>query len=221
MKALIDPQTNTIHGIYQEPLNFDISGHYVIDIPQLINGVVPSDDSSVSDLIGAKNGAWLTFSGIANGLVIYDELLAVPNVNSSGISNGITFAPNKRTVIQPGGSLYTHAINITSGVYTIFLHYSGFVLYRSLVNMATPTSPTQGPSQMLYGYNPDSSEFELFSNDTFTVTIVGVNSPYSEISTPVPDGNYPGQSLPSSFRLKFVNNAPIAYHLSDWILIYG
>ena len=219
MKALIDQLTNTIHGIYQEPLNFDISGHYVIDIPQLISGVIPGTDDSVSDLIGAKNKQWATFSGVV-GETIFDELITNPNVDPVN-STGIAIAANKRTLILPGGTLLTNPISVTSGTYAVFLHYAGFVLYRALVNLANPTSPTQGPSQMLYSYNPDSTGFENFQNSTFTVTVCQATSPFTNVATPTPDSTTAATSLPSTFRLKFFNNSIVPYHLSDWILIYG
>ena len=219
MKALIDPLTNTIHGIYQEPLNFDISGHYVIDIPQLIAGVTPGTDDSVPNLIAAKNKQWATFSGIV-GNTIFDELITSPNVDPVN-STGITLAPNKRTLILPGGTLLTNPINVVVGTYTVFLHYAGFVLYRALVNLVNPTSPTPGPSQMLYSYNPDSIGFENFQNSTFLVSMCQPTFPFANIVTPNPDSPNASVTLPATFRLKFMNVSLLSYHLSDWILIYG
>jgi hypothetical protein len=221
MKALVDPLVNMIHGVYLEPLTFDISAHYVIDISGLIGGVTPDSDGDVADLVGAKNNAWLSYSGISGGVTLYDELLATPNVdalNSSGIISG----PNKRTVIFPGGTLLTNPLPGPGATKACFLHYAGFILYRADVDPNNPTNSTPGPAKMLYSYNPDSASFETFQNSTFTVSVCGASSPFTNISTPIPDvPNTNSVAFPASFRLKFVNNSSLAYHLSDWILIHG
>ncbi len=222
MKVLVDSLTSLIYGVYQEPLTSSISGAYVIDIPNAISSVVPKSDQSVSDLIAAKNAAWVTYSQIPSGTVVYDEMTGTPsgpNVDSVN-STGIELGPNKTTVIYPSGTLLTNPIAGPSASKAAFLHYAGFILYRALVDPNNPTSATPGPSKMLYSYNPVTPGFEVFSNSTFTVSVCQATGPFTNITTPTPD--LPGGTtvaFPASYRLKFVNNSTQPYYLSDWILI--
>jgi hypothetical protein len=223
MKVLIDPATNTIHGVYEEPLLFDISGHYVIDIPPQIGTVSPNTDNSISDLITQKSNAWAVFftsQNIPFPNVISDELISSPNVDSVN-SSGIELGPNKRTVIYPGGTLLTNPISIAAGAHQTCLHYGGFSLFRSPVDVQNPTSPTP-ISKLLYGYNPSTSSFENFDNATFSVSVCQSTGPFADIATPTPDSAVPTNiTYPATFRLKFINNSTIPYHVSDWYLIYG
>ena len=221
MKALIDPVYNTIHGVYLEPLVFDISGHYCIDIPGLIGGVNPGSDNSPTDLIAAKNAAWQGYSTFSPAPFFYDELITNPNVDLAN-STGVELAPYKRTLVHPGGILLTNPISITPGTYpSVFFHYFGFILYREAVDLTNPTNPTPGPSKMLYCYNPNSAKFETFSPSTFTVAICQSTGPFTNISVLRPDVlGASSVTFPSTFRLKFTNISTLPYHLSDWILIY-
>lgn len=223
MKILVDPATNTIHGVYEEPLQFDISGHYVIDIPPQISSVAPTpaNNNSVSDLLTQKVDAWIAyFSLVLAGSAFSDELLTSPNVDSAN-STGVETGPNKRTVIYPGGILLTNPISIAAGAHQTCLHYGGFSLYRSPVDINDPTSITP-ISKLLYGYNPNTSAFETFDNATFTVSVCNPGGPFTDIATPVPDSPTPTNiTYPATFRLKFINNSTLPYHLSDWYLVHG
>src|SRR5580704_13353008 len=164
MKALVDPQTNTIHGIYQEPITFSISGHYIIDIPTFISSVIPTSDSSITDLIANKLIVWKSFSTVVGGTAVYDELITNPNVDTVN-STGVILGPNKRTIILAGGTLLTNPISISAASsHTFFLHYFGFHSHFTSISLSNPTSATPGPGQILYSYNPNTLQFETFAN---------------------------------------------------------
>jgi hypothetical protein len=243
MKVLVDSLTNKITGVFNEPLNFDISGHYVIDVSPLISSVVPGSDNSVPDLITAKNTAWTAYAEtfasfaaiIGTPTTASDELIGSvgsiymdPNVGlaaggSSGVEVGTvgTSPPNKRVVVRPGGTILTNPISITGSPTRFFFHYSGFSLYRAAVDPANPTNPTPGPSKMLYGYDPTVPGFKSFQNSIFTVSVCQPTTPFSSLLSPVMAdalNNFPGGA--TSIRLKFTNTSTIPYHLSDWVLVY-
>lgn len=215
-KALVDTAVGLIRGTYVEPLLFSISGRFVIDIPSQI-GIIPGDNV-VADLIAAKVAAFQGVSGLSNN--VYDELLTSPNVDSAN-SNGVIIGPNKQTVILPGGMLLTNPIAAVPSTYTIYLHYYGFILYRAAVDPSDPTSATPGPSKMLYNYDPIVPGFAPFQNSTFTVSIAQAAFPFTDINIPTPDTRVPSVAIPASFRMKFINTSSEAFHLSDWILLYG
>jgi hypothetical protein len=216
LKALVDSAAGLIRGTYTEPLQFSISGHYIIDIPAATTVLPP--DNVVADLIAAKIAAFEGISGLATN--VSDELLATPNVDSVN-STGVIVGPNKHTVILPGGTLLTNPIAAIPGTYTVYLHYYGFILYRAAVDPSSPASPTPGPSKMLYNYDPLVPGFVPFQTSTFTVSIAQTLTPFTNISTPLPDTRVPTIAIPASFRMKFVNTSTEAFHLSDWILLYG
>lgn len=218
MKALVDTQTGLIRGIYAEPLNFSISGHYIIDIPSQIS--VKPTTNVVSDLLNLKVAAWKTLTGLASS--VSDELLAVPNVDISTVgilSNRIQTGPNKKTVIQPGGVLVTNTI-ATAGGTKLYLHYNGYLLNRQVVDPLNPVNPNYPPARMLYSYDGVGVTFTTFQSSTFTVSIVNPNTPFATVSTPTPD-TVVTSSVPTSFRLSFTNTSTQPYYLSDWILLYS
>ena len=247
MKVLVDSLTNTITGVFNEPLNFDISGHYVIDIPASIASVVPGSDNSVANLITAKDAQWLVFTAAgftSPPTLISDELLGTPgttyvdvsnttinNMVSNGIppccessgASALTSPPTKRVLIRPGGAVLTNVISVASSTYNVFFHFAGFSLYRAATDPVNPTNPTPGPSKMLYGYDPTVPGFKAFNPSNFSVSICDATTPFSDQDFLIVDGTIPYSSisLPATFRLKFVNNGTIPYYLSDWVLIYG
>lgn len=217
MKVLVDATSNQIHGVYEEPLNFDTSGHYTIDISTFIASVVPGSDPSVPDLITAKNAAWLAFinapgvSPLLTPVLVFDELLNTnvplpqPYVDlTTGTIVAMTAAtikagaeatlpasssspPTKRVLVRPGGTVLTNPISAIPGSYRSFFHYSGFSLYRAAVDPTNPTNPTSGPSKMLYNYNPTLAGFNSFQNSNFTITLCAAAGPFTDFATLKPD----------------------------------
>jgi hypothetical protein len=241
MKVLVDSLTNKITGVFNEPLDFDISGHYVIDISTLIASVVPGSDNSVPDLITAKNTAWTAYAQSfatfpagtpttvsdeligSVGSIYMDSNVSLATGGSTGVEVGTvgTSPPNKRVVVRPGGTILTNPISISGTPTRFFFHYTGFTLYRAAVDPANPTNPTPGPSKMLYDYDPTAPGFKSFQNSIFTVAVCQPTTPFSNLLSPVTAdavNNFPGGA--TSIRLKFTNTSALPYHLSDWVLVY-
>lgn len=210
MKVLVDNLTNKIRGTFEEPLDFSVSGHYVIDIPSTIT-VEPSTQV-VGDLVTSKINAFRALHPTL-GYSFYDEFLDTSKVDAAS-STGVVVGPNKRTAILPGGTLYTTVFTPAIGVGKVFLHYTGAYMHRDVG--AAPYPPA---SRMLYNYQTGAGGFVNFSTADLTVNIVnGSTLAYS--STPTPDAEYV-VGTPATFRLQFQNVSPVPIHMADWLLLYG
>lgn len=218
LKALVSSSSGLVRGVFQTPLNFSVSGHYVIDMPHEMTGFL--DTNVVGDLVNLKiQGFQGIFTSPALNHVLYDEFLTSANVdtaNSSLVYTGV----NKRTVILPGGTLLTNPLTIMTPTANVWLHWSGFQLYRypgDPTNPAVAANPP--PSQMLYSYDA-SLGFVDFDPTAFTASICNPGSPFTTILSPTFE-TVTAASLPASVRLKFVNNASKPMHMSDFYLLYG
>jgi len=217
-KLLVDTQTNKIRGYYEEPLDFSISGRYVLDIP---NGIYPETDV-VADAITDKLGIYGSYHpNLVN--ILNDELLdpLAANAIDPTISSGYFLGPNKRTEVLPAGYVYTNpmVLAVAPPVVGVLIHFHGFTLYSD--PGAVVSHPA--PSRLLYNYNPSTSFFDFDPDASFLVEIVDAAAPYTSrhtfthadaIDTPAP-------GITSPIRLKFTNIGAVRYHLSDWILMYG
>ena len=213
MKVLVDKQTNEIRGWYKEPLDFSISGKYVIDVPE---GVVPYTNV-VADLLASKINY---YQGDHSSLVNYfsDEFLATPDVDTTSMqSTGYTIGPYKRTALLPGGSIITNTLSTASGFTTTFFHFRAFLL-RSDPNTDSPP----GPNRLLYN-NDESLGFIDFDPALFLIQYWD-DPPTVPIATPVPiDNEWTTFSSGSAldFRIKIINNDPSrTFYISDWLFLY-
>ena len=208
MKVLVDSSAGTIRGTFSEPLNFSISGHYIVDVPAAVN--VEASSQSVSDLVSAKLGAFRTLHPLLVNS-FSDEFLDAAKVDSS-MSTRIVTGINKRTAILPGGVLFTIPMTPIVGVTKVFLHYAGFSVYR---DVGVPPSPPA--SKVLYNYD---SAVGGFVDSTSSIIASITDGAGTLSSTPPPDTEY-AVGAPSPFRLSFTNTTSKVMHMSDWVLLYG
>jgi len=212
-KILVDSQTNKIRGTYLAPLNFSISGRYVIDVPDSV-GVQASTDS-VSDLISAKTTAFIQSQGMVDGL--NDELLTTPNIDSTK-SYRYGVGPNKRSLILQQGWITTNILTITPAFTQIFAHWYAFLFFPS-------TEPTNAPSTpappALYNWDTVTSMFTDFDPNIFLAEVRDTTDT-STLFTLSPDVKVPFAGGPNfNFRLRFTNNDPNhIWYLSDWTFLY-
>ena len=217
-KILVDKQTDVIRGRYEEPLDFSISGRYVIDLPEGF-GINPQTDS-VATLLQEKINTFIRLHPALPNF-FYDELLAAPppNIDPALVAHTQRYmvGPNKRTAILPGGSVTTNIITTIAGFSTVFLHLHGFILH-SEPGSSLATHPE--PSRLLY--NHTGSGFITFDYNDFLIeywdaAMGGV------LFTPTPEAEETWvQGAPLNFRIKFTNiHASRVYYLSDWIFLYS
>jgi len=222
MKYLIDTQTDEIRGRYEEPLDFSISGRYVIDTPTGF-GINPQTNS-LSTLIQDKINTFIRLHPTLPNF-FFDELLTVPPPNIDPAPPGgpppntqrYLTGPNKRTAILPGGSITTNTLVTIAGFNTVYLHLHGFVLHSEPGN---PSASHPSPSRLLY--NHDGTNFITFDYNDLLIeywdsAMAGV------IFTPTPEAEEVWiQGAPLNFRIKFTNiHASRIYYLSDWAFLYS
>lgn len=211
-KFLVGTQDGKVRGTHEAPLNFSISGRYVIDVPPGL--AVKAQTDSVADLVTAKLDAIRaehpSFSG-----TVFDELLATPNVDPAQ-STRYAVGPNKRTKILPGGSIVTNPIPFAAPITRVYIAWYGFLLHSD----PGPSSATPGPPRLLYNYNPLLPAFEDFDPSVFGVAIRDSTNTSTLLSA-VSGAEQNFVFGPGSVRLRFTNLSPdLTYHLSDWVLLY-
>lgn len=209
MKVLVDTATSKIRGTYEEPLEFSISGHYVIDIPSSIE--VKTKTDVVSDLVTAKNSAFISSHPLCQN-IFNDEYITTSLIDTT-LSSRVFIGINKRTVILPGGVLFTTSLTPLVSVSRVFLHYSGFSIYRD-----AGIAPTPSVARMLYNFDPLILDFNPIVSGDITASVTNSAGVFSY--TPTPDIEYVS-AAPSPFRLSFTNNSTRPIHMSDWVFLYG
>lgn len=218
-KFLIGTQDGKIRSAHSDPLSFSISGRYVVDVPQDLSVLAPTD--SLAELLNEKT------TGIRNRPDVRalhsfqsDELLASPNVDAS-LSTKCFTGPNKRCAVFPGGTLVTGPLTITSLTASAYFHWYGFTLWSDQGPQppsATPARP--GPPRLLYNFDPESGSFVEFDPDD-----LGLEVWNAALSVKLLTAQYETVQAfvfsPGSLRLKFTNNSDKVLYLSDWIFVYG
>lgn len=210
--AYVTAPGSEIRGTFDEPLDFSISGMFVVDAPDSLE--LRASTSSLSTLLAAKVAAFKAlYPSLTNDE--YDEMLA-GSVYDPALSNGALIGLNKRTCMIPGGTLFTgpgtYSAPPTGTNY--FLHHHGFFLYRQ---PADPTDTTPPPHRLLYNYDPGSG-FVEFNPSNIRVDICdGAGTPL-EILTPNQQTAFSTWSA-STYRLKFTNLSSRRIFLSDWIFL--
>lgn len=214
MKYLIDKTTNEVRGRYQPPLDFSISGKYIIDISNDLAVEIPTN--LVTDLINSKIASYLS-NHPSLPYYFNDELIVVPNIDPL-YSVGYLVGPSKRTAILPGGHVSTNIITFINPVSDIFLHYYGFVIHSH----PGPITTTPEPNRLLYNYDSILSNFIEFDPSWLTVEIIDTLDTMVYM-TPTPDMevNFIPMFPPFNFRLKFTNVDTKIIYLSDWMLMFG
>jgi hypothetical protein len=217
MKILVDTQTDEIQGRYEEPLDFSISGRYVVDVPDGF-GTDPDTNvlaDAIQEKIGAFKGYHLTLTNYFN-----DEFLAVPNIDPAITTSTLRYltGPNKRAAILPGGSIITNILSIGAAFTTTFFHLHGFILH-SEPGSSSASHPS--PSRLLYNY--DGSAFITFDPSDFLIEYydsVGTGVLYTPVTPDVEDTGWSSGGA-IDFRIKLTNNhVSRVYYLSDWLFLY-
>jgi hypothetical protein len=219
-KILVDAQTDAVRGRYEEPLDFSISGRYVIDIPAGF-GIDPTT-SSLASLIQEKIDTFVRLHpALPNNF--YDEFLTAPPPNVDPTNSTRYFVgPNKRTALLPnGGEIVTNTLTTIAGFNTTYFHIHGFLLY-SEPGDSSASHPS--PSRLLYNYN--GTAFETFDYNDFLIEYH--NTPYappgSLIQTVTPeleDTSWIEVGAKSFvIRIRNINTSRI-YYLSDWMFLYS
>lgn len=211
MKFLVDPSGDLVRGAYNAPLDFSVSGRYVIDVQDGIE--VRASTSSVVDLIASKVAAIkLEHPTLTEHL--NDEFLTTSQVDVAA-SSRIMVGPSKRTVILPGGRLVTTALVIPTAFTKVMAHWYGFRLYSH------PGSVTATPSPPRLLYNHDGTNFVTFDPTSFLVELRNSTNTSTHVTLSQDVETTFSQATPFTFRLRFTNNAAFPLHLSDWTLLYG
>ena len=215
-KFLVDRASGSIRSTHDHPMNFSVSGKYVIDVPSDLQ--IRAESDVVAELLAEKvSRIQALHPSLPNA--ISDELLAAPLVDTGlGMSSRYVTGPDKRTVILPGGVVWTTAIAVGASFSNVFARWYGFTLHSD------PTaSGVYGPdpSPLLYNYNPVSAQFEEFVSSQFQVDLyddAGLTF-ISNLSGGVEQAaSFTG---PGSIRLRFENLDPDRiWHLSDWLLLH-
>lgn len=207
---LVDKTTNLIKSTHQFPLNFSISGKYVINVPPEISTFAFTN--SVNDLLSQKvSGFRAAHSDIPN--FFNDELISTPNVDQAQ-SAKFTIGNQKRTAILPGGTLVTNGLVFITGLTTIYSHWYGFTLFSRPSTLSTPK-----PNELLVNYDSTLGSFVQIGAGDITAEIR--NSANSSTLATLTLDNEQVVSLPSAtYRLRFTNTTNKIIYLSDWIILY-
>jgi hypothetical protein len=217
--VLVDTQTDLIRGRYAEPLDFSISGRYVINLPDGF-GLKPETDA-VSNLIQDKIDTFIRLHPAIPDY-FFDELLTAPPPNidpNPTQSSRYLIGPNKRTAILPGGFVTTNQLVTTGSFNTTFFHLHAFLLYSE---PGDSSAAHPSPSRLLYNYEPGTG-FIVFSHSDFIVEYRDAAGAVT-LHTATPELEDPSftSGVPLTFRIKFTNNSLTrTYYLSDWMFMYG
>lgn len=211
MKFLVDEVSGLVKGAYEHPLDFSISGNYVVDVPTFLG--VQATTTSPADLATAKVNALKTVhSSLTNSF--NNEFLLSASVDAS-LSTEYSVGPNKRISLLPGGVVQTPQIVTTASMAKIFVHFSVF----TLASVAS-TGSGAGASRLLYNYVPGTG----FVEPSLSSVVVAVMNAAGAASllTVTPDAEQTfTQSSGFTFRLRFTNNGTSRIWLSDWVVLYG
>ena len=216
-KFLVDRTDGKIRSTHEHPLEFSVSGRYVIDVPTSLQ--VRTDTDVVADLVTEKiNGYKALHPALPNH--INDELLTTPSVDTGvGVSVRYLTGPDKRTAILPGGHVWTNATTVAGVMGNVFPHWYGFTLFSDS-GVVGPDGPR--PSPLLHNFNPVSAQFEEFLPAKFKVDLYEDVGPFLFKATLSPDvSQVVGGMTGATVRLRFENLDPDRiWYLSDWLLLY-
>ena len=217
MKALVDRTTGTVIGTYAAPLNFSLSGKYVVDVPDEF-GVVPSDQS-VATLAANKV---LGFQSLhpTYTQALSDELLDLTKVDLS-LSVRIIAGPQKRTAILPAGYVMTAPFSITvPSLTSLCVHWSGIFQYvdGATPSVGVPASLKLPPARIMQDY--DGTSFLPYDPTILSAELWNAAGNAPLIGVPAMDEEFAyAAATPLTARLRFLNSSGSPFFLSDWILL--
>lgn len=230
-KFLIGTLDGKVRSAHNPPLDFSISGRYVVDVPQDLS--VEAKTDSLPELLYEKvsgmqnrpavrqvpSGTLLTYA-------LSDELLVVPNVDSA-LSTRCMVGPNKRTAMMEGGVLWTNPLLVSATTSYAYFHWYGFSLWMDEGPQPPASVPVRpDPPRVLYNYDPVAKSFVEFNPGDVTVEVWSVGagpsfSPVAKLLTASYEAVQAFSFATGSVRLKFINNSPVTVWLSDWLFLYN
>ncbi len=212
MKYLVDESTGNVRGGFEQPLQFSVSGHYVIDVPDVL-GVTPP--ATASALIAAKVAATKALHpNLPNAL--YSEFLSGPSVDvDAAQSTFFTTGPNKRTSAMATSSVHgqvrTPTMSIATSITKVYFQCSYYLLSER-------PSPS-GASDILYNYDSGSSSF-VDSPAGMTATLTDASNTTLLALTPGLEQAFVSGSVNVRISFRNANNSGRIW-VSDFILLYG
>lgn len=216
MKVLVNSQSGKIQGAYDSPLKFSVSGKYVINMPPEV-GLIPINSDDPSLLITAKQNALMALHPTLSE-AFNNELLNISMIDQTQ-SFGVVAAPNKGTLIMPGGIIMTTTMTLTVPILSrIAVIYSGFLLNRDVKQV----SEQPDPASLLYGWDLDSSSFVEFGPGVFEVDVM--DSTGTTVLVPNLQSGLEYiylDTTPLDVRLRFTSLSLVPWHLSDYLLLVG
>jgi len=212
MKYLINKTNNYVQGVRKEPLDFSISGLYIIDVEDKLPIKLPDTPIVTSSILESNkiDAYHRLLPHLPNDLVgeYNTTTVGIDSAQSNGISVGI----QKTIVIYPGGTFLTNALAFSS-TSLIYAHWSGFLLGIRYSDYLNPH-----PNEILYSYNENTSLFEEFNPLNFLVEIRDAANTMTLLALN-PDQEIPFIFGGPSIRIRITNTTLLPYHLSDWILL--
>lgn len=217
-KFLIDSEDDTIRSAHVAPLDFSVSGRYVVDVPQNLEVVAPTNDRDA--LITEKVEAFKKPQVANLPLDHHDELFASPNIDTA-LSSDYLIGPNKKTAMLPGGVLMTNPLVIAVTVSFCYVHWYGFTLKTDPGPQPPSPVPVQPPPpRLMYNYDPSTDTFVEFNPLDVTVDVMD-SAGTGVLLTPSVDALTAFAFSPGSLRLRFTNSSTETMYLSDWIFLYN
>lgn len=230
-KFLIGTLDGKVRSAHNPPLNFSISGRYVVDVPQDLS--VEAKTDSLPELLHEKvvgiqnrpavrqvpSGSRLTFA-------LSDELINTGNVDST-LSTRCMVGPNKRSALMPGGVLWTNPMLVSTTTSYAYFHWYGFRLWMDEGPQPPASIPARpDPPRVLYNYDPVAQSFIDFNSDDITVEVWTVGSgpafaPVAKVLTASYEVVQAFSFSSANVRLKFINNTQGTIWLSDWLFLYN
>jgi len=211
VKFLVDEASGLVKGSYEHPLDFSVSGHYIIDVPTFLG--VQAADTNPSNLVTAKVNAFkVVHSALPNSF--NNEFLDASAISTS-LSSEYSVGPNKRVAVGPGGVVQTAQLVTSAAMAKVLVHLSVFTLAFD-----TSTGPGAGASRLMYNFVPGSGFAEpALSNVAVSVMNAAGNASLLAV-TPGSEQAFV-QSSGFTFRLRFTNNGSSRIWLSDYVVLYG
>lgn len=213
MKFLVDEASGLLKGGYETPLDFSLSGYYVVDVPTAL-GVVAASSSSSALATAKVNAFKAVHSSLPNSF--NNEFLLAAAIDTA-LSTEYSVGPNKRVALGPGGVVQTPVLTSVAGFVKVFVHLSIFTL-----SYVPSTGALASPSRLLYNYDPGVPAFSDPALSNVTVDIMdSTGGTPMLVVTPGMEQDFT-QSSGFQFRLRFTNaSSTRRIWLSDYVVLYG
>jgi len=197
-------------GFSSKPLNYSVSGLYIVDIDSAIHPLPDLTGNSVSDLLTAKEDAYKALTGLTSTYL--SEEHTSTKVEQSLSSKYISGFP-KKTELLGLGSIVTSSFALGGIATKLYCHWK-----PATYDIAQGSA--FDPSWTRYNWDAGSSSYINYDPSLFTVELRDLANSVT-IFTFTADTLHSGLSVPNaSYRLRFTNTAAARYTLSDWYLLW-